>query len=417
MTGAGHDVSTTQAADTSERKVAEEIATDPRAVLGPVRSSMRRWLLGLVALLVVLAVTALLSLAIGARDIAPVVVVRALSAALSGAPDGDFEATVVITERLFAEDEAEIAAEVEVVDEAEELVDAAADAEAAAKAAAEANAEAERAAAEADAQAGLAEEPIVVPALPEEAADLGAEPALTAEIETVDIEELETAEEIQVEAVEGDEVSAPAPEDAADTFAPVSANTGTDTAGYSFPDIQPPEEWRSVFDDPSRAATIGSQSAAGGNDFDDLISRAVAQEGSTGGTGTSALILPAHPADTGGLSGPLGATGELFVTGSIELPKSLGETGGHAALHDSVEFDAFLSGDHSASLPPVAESGPMPVSALSAVSARRRPEVPVVAEPTKDRSKLPLVLALSGGGLIVVLAGAVVFAATQGFFG
>ncbi len=100
MTGAGHEVSTTQTADASERKVAEEIATDPRAVLGPVRSSTRRRLLGLVALLVLLAVAALLSLAIGARDIAPDVVVRALSAALSGAPDGDFEATVVITERL-----------------------------------------------------------------------------------------------------------------------------------------------------------------------------------------------------------------------------------------------------------------------------------------------------------------------------
>ncbi|WP_205810459.1 FecCD family ABC transporter permease [Microbacterium sp. K27] len=93
-------MSTTQTADASERKVAEEIATDPRAVLGPVRSSTRRRLLGLVALLVLLAVAALLSLAIGARDIAPDVVVRALSAALSGAPDGDFEATVVITERL-----------------------------------------------------------------------------------------------------------------------------------------------------------------------------------------------------------------------------------------------------------------------------------------------------------------------------
>lgn len=100
MRGAGHEVSTTQTADASERKVAEEIATDPRAVLGPVRSSMRRRLIGLTALLLFLAVAALLSLAIGARDIAPDVVVRALAAALRGTPDGDFEATVVITERL-----------------------------------------------------------------------------------------------------------------------------------------------------------------------------------------------------------------------------------------------------------------------------------------------------------------------------
>ena len=45
------------------------------------------------------------------------------------------------------------------------------------------------------------------------------------------------------------------------------------------------------------------------------------------------------PEDTGGLTGPLGGTGELYVTGSLKLPKSLGETGGHSSLHDSIEFD------------------------------------------------------------------------------
>src|SRR5690606_24916676 len=108
---------------------------------------------------------------------------------------------------------------------------------------------------------------------------------------------------------------------------------------YSFPDIQPPEEWRSVFDDP--ASRVVPEQGSGG-DFDDLISRAVAQEGATGTTNTSALILPSMPDDTGGLSGPIGATGELYVTGSIDLPKSLGETGGHASIHDSIELDPFL---------------------------------------------------------------------------
>ena len=203
-------------------------------------------------------------------------------------------------------------------------------------------------------------------------------------------------------------------EAAADEEATGQSDTGTDTAGYSFPDIQPPEEWRSVFDDPSRAANITAPGDSG--DFDDLISRAVAQEGSTGGSGTSALILPSHPGDTGSLTGPLGATGELFVTGSIELPKSMGETGGHSGIHDSIDFDPFLTGEAPESIASPTESGPMPVSALSAVSARRRPEVPVVAEPTKDRSKMPLILALSGGGLIVVVVGVVVYAATQGLF-
>lgn len=262
--------------------------------------------------------------------------------------------------------------------------------------------------------------------------EVSGEPTVVADVVELDVADVEPAEVVEGEAVEAEAVATdevadavvveetlveeavaeqPAPEENDDE----SVDTSTDTAGYSFPDIQPPEEWRSVFDDPSRAATITAPGESG--DFDDLISRAVAQEGSTGGTGASALILPSHPGDTGGLTGPLGSTGELFVTGSIELPKSMGETGGHSGIHDSLDYDPFLTGENPESIASSGESGPMPVSALSAVSARRRPEVPVVAEPTKDRSKMPLILALSGGGLIVVVVGGVIFAATQGLFG
>ncbi|MFC5338141.1 hypothetical protein [Leucobacter denitrificans] len=220
---------------------------------------------------------------------------------------------------------------------------------------------------------------------------------------------------------EGDEVADELAEDVERVETEDSSEGDSETAdesqtgGYSFPDIQPPEEWRSVFDDPARGEQITSSDSSG--DFDDLISRAVAQEGSTGRTGASALILPSHPGDTGGLAGPLGATGELFVTGSIDLPKSLGETGGHAAVQSPQVVDPYISGDHPDSLASASDSGSMPVSALDAVSARRRPEIPVVAEPAKEKSKAPLILAISGGALIVVLAGAVIFAATQGFFG
>ena len=237
-------------------------------------------------------------------------------------------------------------------------------------------------------------------------ADAEAEVALDEDLVAEDLDASAVVPDADAVAAEDEEPKLPEAEGAEDT--------GTDTAGYSFPDIQPPEEWRSVFDDPSRAATINAPGDSG--DFDDLISRAVAQEGSTGGTGASALILPTHPGDTGSLTGPLGATGELYVTGSIELPKSMGETGGHSGIHDSIEFDQFLTGETEDAITSTSESGPMPVSAMNAVSARRRPEVPVVAEPTKDRSKVPLILALSGGGLIVVVVGGVVWAASQGLF-
>lgn len=183
-------------------------------------------------------------------------------------------------------------------------------------------------------------------------------------------------------------------------------------ASYSFPDIAPPEEWRSVFDDPT-SRKVPDQGGQGG-DFDDLISRAVAQEGTSTTAGTSALILPSMPEDTGGLTGPIGATGELYVTGSLQLPKSLGETGGHSALHDSIEIDP-ITGEESADLHMTGE-GPAPVSARHAVSARAASGLPM-AKPVTDRSKLPLVLSLTGGGLLVVIVALGVWGASNGMFG
>lgn len=185
-------------------------------------------------------------------------------------------------------------------------------------------------------------------------------------------------------------------------------------SSYSFPDIAPPEEWRSVFDDPA-SRQFPTPGAQPGGDFDDLISRAVAQEGSTGGTGTSALILPTMPEDTGGLTGPLGATGDLYVTGSLHLPKSLGETGGHSAIHDSIEMDP-ITGDQ-LSEPSGDGSGPAPVSARHAVSARVDSGMPVVAKPAREKSKLPLILSLTGGGLLIVVVALGAWGASNGFFG
>ncbi|WP_449277230.1 hypothetical protein [Leucobacter sp. GX24907] len=189
--------------------------------------------------------------------------------------------------------------------------------------------------------------------------------------------------------------------------------------GYSFPDIVPPEEWRSVFDDPSTRVvpnaprTEPAQSTGG---FDDLISRAVVEEGGTDGSNTAALILPSMPQD-GGLSGPLGGTGELFVTGSIDLPKSIGETGGHSSLHDSIEMDPVDEEPGSPQAPVPSESDGGPVSARRAVSAVSQTGVPTITEVKKDRSKLPLVLSVTGGTLVLGVGALVVWGATNGFFG
>ena len=243
------------------------------------------------------------------------------------------------------------------------------------------------------------------------ALEAGAEQAESAPDEVVPADEVDsgaTATAV-IPAVPADEpVAEPAPK-------PEAEPSPEQKTSYSFPDIAPPEEWRSVFDDPSARVVPDQGGKAGDGDFDDLISRAVAQEGSTGGTGSAALILPAMPEDTGGLTGPLGGTGELYVTGSLKLPKSLGETGGHAALHDSIEMDP-ITGTESDETQTTGQ-GPAPVSARHAVSARAASGMPVVAKPAKERSKLPLVLSLTGGGLLIAVIALGAWGASNGLFG
>lgn len=187
---------------------------------------------------------------------------------------------------------------------------------------------------------------------------------------------------------------------------------------YSFPDIAPLDEGQSVFDDPA-VRMMGAQNdqpaaePAAGTGFDDLINRAVAQEGAASAANTSALILPNLP-ETDALARPLGETGELYITGSFELPKSLGETGGHSALHDSVEIEPL---DELGIEEPAPTTGMMaPVSASRAVSARGS-QGPLVAEAGKDKSKLPVVLIATGGVLVLGAAGLIIWAAASGLFG
>lgn len=249
------------------------------------------------------------------------------------------------------------------------------------------------------------------------------------EVPAIEVPEPETAAADDTTAPVLEEAVADADADAAEAGTPASIDDAADEVEpegysvaeatepqpketYSFPDIAPPEEWRSVFDDPA-TRNVPTPAEEPQGDFDDLISRAVAQEGST--NGTSALILPAMPEDTGGLTGPLGATGELYVTGSMRLPKSLGETGGHVSLHDSTEIDPITGAETVDEHGTVA--GPAPVSARHAVSARVVSGVPAVAKPAKERTKLPLVLGLTGGGLLVVVVGLGIWGASNGMFG
>ncbi|MBN9613227.1 MAG: hypothetical protein J0H64_07180 [Actinobacteria bacterium] len=232
--------------------------------------------------------------------------------------------------------------------------------------------------------------------------------AEAAEGESVD--EVPAADEPPAEAPAAAVAEAPEPE------APADGETATEVEGYSFPDITPLDDNVSVFDDPALRTVSTPLPATPGQetgDFDDLISRAVAQESATSTTNTSALILPSLP-ETDDLSGPLGGTGELFVTGSISLPKSLGETGGHIPMRDLGENDHLEDLGYDAV--PATSNPILPVSATRAVSAVSSSWA-VVKQETKEKSKLPIVLIATGGGLVIAVGALLIWAASSGMFG
>ena len=73
---------------------------------------------------------------------------------------------------------------------------------------------------------------------------------------------------------------------------------------------------------------------------------------------TSSLILPTTP--TIDMSGPIGDTGEVIVTGQITLPHRLAETGSIPAMvqdrDDDEHFDAYVTGEIAAMSQPIRAS-------------------------------------------------------------
>ncbi|WP_166984868.1 hypothetical protein [Canibacter zhoujuaniae] len=224
--------------------------------------------------------------------------------------------------------------------------------------------------------------------------------------EIVSIEQLDdvTAAELETAAeVEAADTVEPAETAAGATAQPKSAIVG---GGHSFPDIVPFEE-ESVFDPESDRKMSDAPETSG---FDTLISRVVSDESSaTITSGTSALILPSMPSGSD-LVESINSTGELFASGSIDLPQALGETGAHHSLHGVDEdFDALLD------IEAAGDTSSRPKSALSAVSSRHAQAMPAVEQTKADSSKKPLVFAI-GTGVLILASIATVVAAFNGVF-
>ena len=180
--------------------------------------------------------------------------------------------------------------------------------------------------------------------------------------------------------------AAPASAAAESTLAPTAADEAADAANGLHPPIG---HWSVDRDDDSHIQTIGRRDD---QTFDDLVGRGIGAGGIP--TTTNALILPAIPRQ--GTAGPITSTGEIMITGSIDLPRSLGATGQHPNLFDSSEMDRMLdqldeAGHH---------NDVAPVSASRAVSTHTSTRG-VMTPPRKRGASLPTVLAITAALLAI----------------
>lgn len=107
-------------------------------------------------------------------------------------------------------------------------------------------------------------------------------------------------------------------------------------------------------------------------------------------TTSSALILPSLPVPPNGASST--ASGEIMITGSIDLPAHLGRTGATGEI-DSRDIDRFLDSDDDARV-----SGVAPVAASRSVSSQAATR-DLISPPKKERVNVPFILALTAGVL------------------
>ncbi|WP_457098500.1 hypothetical protein [Microbacterium sp. P5_E9] len=140
--------------------------------------------------------------------------------------------------------------------------------------------------------------------------------------------------------------------------------------------------------------------------FDDLITRSANGSGSA----PSALILSQSP-DVSPMMAPLTATGEVMITGTLNLPEGLGSLGHAPGVADGKEADAVLVDKE---LP--AHSSPTPIAASAAISTVKQPGE-IIKPPTPEKGgKLMMTLAITAGVLALALVGVLILAFATGVF-
>ena len=123
---------------------------------------------------------------------------------------------------------------------------------------------------------------------------------------------------------------------------------------------------------------------------------------SSGTITTSALVLPSIP-QVGDVTRPISNTGEILITGSIDLPRSLGTTGSYPTHFDRSDVDAIIAADDRED----SAANSAPVRAIRAVSTNNDSPA-LVADGAAKESRTPFVLAIIAAATLVVTVALVI---------
>lgn len=161
---------------------------------------------------------------------------------------------------------------------------------------------------------------------------------------------------------------------------------------------------------PSGSTATGSHWSTGFSEpADDPFENTFSRQVGSASVSTNALVLPEMP--TGSLTGAVPGTGEIIITGMVEVPTSIASTGAVPSVHDSPDIDELLdAGDRE-----FVSTDSAPVSAINAVSSHTATRN-VIAGRKPRGNALTTVLIVSTVVMAVAAVTIFVVAAVNGLF-
>ncbi|GAA2013927.1 hypothetical protein [Microbacterium ulmi] len=178
-------------------------------------------------------------------------------------------------------------------------------------------------------------------------------------------------------------------------------------------DVEPAEEADEASERPIVSPTLGADllttdaaHIALPASFDQLISRS-----SSGSTATPNALIVSQSSGEASIVSPVAATGEVLITGTLNLPEGLGSLGHVPGAADGREVDATLVDGE---LP--AHSSPTPIAASAAISTVKN-SGEIIKPPAPEKgNKLMVSLAITAGILAAALLGVLAVAMISGVF-